>query len=222
MQGKTDRKKFSDLVRALRQGMSMTQAQLAEAVGVEQATISRWEKGAEPNIESYRALISLAFDYSEAVRKIAEKFEASTEVIHRSWSGIENFVKRSNRVTDICGRVSIDGKVSFKPKFSASDLKSVPVPAWAPEGTIAVRADWDSGNLSFDRGWIYFYEDHKQPPSAAVMGHLCAAALDDGTVWVRRVYRGKSKSSYHLIADGYLPTLDARVVWASRVICIIP
>lgn len=50
-----------DEIKALRQSMKMTQAAFAELVGVDQATISNWEKGkATPTGPAQRLLASYA------------------------------------------------------------------------------------------------------------------------------------------------------------------
>lgn len=47
-------------VKALRKTLQMTQAQLGEAVGVDQSTVSNWENGAQPSGPARKLLVSLA------------------------------------------------------------------------------------------------------------------------------------------------------------------
>lgn len=47
-------------IRQLRQRLKLKQRQLAERVGVTQATVSRWERGAKPEFDHMKALADLA------------------------------------------------------------------------------------------------------------------------------------------------------------------
>lgn len=46
-------------VKAIRSDLGLTQAQLAEEVGVDQSTISNWEKGQTPRGPARRVLLTL-------------------------------------------------------------------------------------------------------------------------------------------------------------------
>lgn len=47
-------------VRAIRAKLNWTQAQLGEAIGVDQSTVSNWENGSEPRGPARKLLESLA------------------------------------------------------------------------------------------------------------------------------------------------------------------
>lgn len=72
-------------VRAARDGVPLTQAQLAEAIGVEPQSISDWETGrSQPTCENLAAIcnacnVSSAFLLSERLRKAKGSLEADAE-----------------------------------------------------------------------------------------------------------------------------------------------
>lgn len=47
-------------VKSIRAALGLTQAQLADAVGVDQSTVSNWENGQNPNGSARKLLRSLA------------------------------------------------------------------------------------------------------------------------------------------------------------------
>lgn len=58
-------------VRAIRASLGLTQAQLGEAMGVDQSTISTWENGSEPRGPALKLLQSFACSPKPAVGKRA-------------------------------------------------------------------------------------------------------------------------------------------------------
>jgi DNA-binding transcriptional regulator YiaG len=61
-------------VRAIRQTLKLTQAQLAERMGVDQSTVSNWENGSDPRGPAKKLLCQLAAekDFLPREREAAE------------------------------------------------------------------------------------------------------------------------------------------------------
>jgi len=59
-------------VKAIRSDLGLTQAQLAEMIGVDQSTISNWEKGQTPRGPARRVLSTLADEARAKSNEAAE------------------------------------------------------------------------------------------------------------------------------------------------------
>ena len=87
--------------------------------------------------------------------------------------------------------------------------------------TVAVEIQGNSLGAEFD-GWVAYYDRRDDPPTAALLGHLCVVGLRDGRIMVKKLARSRHKDRFHLSSVNAETLFDQRVDWAARVIAIKP
>jgi hypothetical protein len=71
-------------------------------------------------------------------------------------------------------------------------------------------------------GSILYFSNARAKPSSEMLGHVVVLAIDTGEVFIKRLLRGSTDSTWDLESlNG--PTLsDAKVIWASTITAILP
>lgn len=95
-----------------------------------------------------------------------------------------------------------------------------PPPATSAMRAIEIKTEDGFGPV-FDR-WLAFYNDEHTPVHAQHIGQLCLCGLPDGRTLVRKLQKSKAEGLYHLTSGAAEPLLDQRVIWATRIVCLIP
>lgn len=198
-------------IRAIRRGLGMSQERFAEAVGVEQPTVSRWERGIdEPERFRYPRLVELAK-------------EAGVD------SDISNLLfntpttKSSKSLCPIVGYVGAGAEVyAYDDHALGGGLDEVDAPVWISGECVAVRIRGESMYPLRD-GWLLFYARDASGVPEECVGELCVVNLaDDGPTLVKEVRRGTKANHYHLQSWNAPVLEDQRLEWAARVLDIRP
>jgi transcriptional regulator with XRE-family HTH domain len=180
--------------RAAREAQKITLEDMAESVGISVSQMSRIETGErEPRIgEVQRIARRLRLTVPEL---IGEEVPAET--------------------CPVVGLVSAGSDAII---FSAGQgpFEYVQAPEGSTEKTVAVEIRGKSLGELFE-GWLLFYDDIHDPPTASLIGHLCVIGLDDGRVVAKKLRRGQRPSRYNLFSNTEPPIYDAKVIWAARV-----
>ena len=89
--------------------------------------------------------------------------------------------------------------------------------------TVAVEAKGEMPMQGmFDDGWLFFFDDVKEPPNKNQEGKLCVVQLDNGKVLIRTLRPARRKNRYDLEFPPLRPLLDQRIVWAAAITWIKP
>lgn len=199
---------FAARIRALRQELGLSQARLAEALGVDQSNVSRWENGAVPDDGHIVRLAELAGVHPAELRYGARPEEAA----------------------DSQPRVAVVGYVGAGQEVFAHDDHALGAgleEVEAPEGIgsaplVAVRVRGESMHPMRD-GWLLFYRREHQGVAEGCLNRLCVVKLaDDGPVLVKELRRGYHAGRYILDSWNAPPLEDVRLDWAAPVLSIRP
>lgn len=183
-------------IKACRKAAGLNQAAFGRLIGVNQSTVSRWERGKfsqEPTIEN--------------LKKIAE-------IGKMSLTELTGFPVSSKTVR-VVGYVGDDAKVILFPE-PCGDLRLVDAPDGSTYATVAIEIRTDSLDPAFTN-WIVFYDDLRLPPNEDVVGKLCVIGLADGQIVVRKLARGQLPDRFNLLAMNGPPIYDVEVEWANKV-----
>lgn len=185
-------------IKALRRHVGVNQARFAEMLGVAQPTVSRWENGAEPEIEHWDLL----------------KLCASRH----------NFPVMDSRVASTVPLVGYVGAGAQVNLFADGQgpFGEVEMPPGGSAKTVAVEVRGDSmAGLADDR-WIIYYEDRREPVTEDLLGRLCVVGLADGRVLVKKLALGRLVGRFDLYSTQGTPLFDQDVLWAAAVEWIKP
>src|SRR5262245_45087141 len=80
--------------------------------------------------------------------------------------------------------------------FAADEITEAPTIEGATAATVAIEV---RNNGDFHR-WLAYFDNHRRPMTPALFGQVCVIEIDDGTVYMRRVQRSRSRGWVHLIA----------------------
>ena len=208
-------RQFGDDVKAVRRRLGLTQAEFAHGVGVEQATVSRWEKGVEPTPEKLRLL--LGFLKGQNIQ-IGESFRAFSRY---QPSQADQLVAGIMFAVPIVGHVSASGEVVIynlekRPNKDVAGRFVVSCPGAAP-ATVAITK---SVNFSAEAGSIetYYFDNTELPPLSGLLpGFLNVSKIKDGPVFLGRSFPTQSTGRYNLVGEGGVMHLDVELRWQSRV-----
>jgi transcriptional regulator with XRE-family HTH domain len=197
-------------IRALRRSLGLSQATLAELVGVDQSNVSRWESGAIPDDAHLRRMAELAEIHPARFRYGDASFEAAAP--------------RPAETVVVVGYVGAGQEVlAYDDHALGGGLEEVGAPEGVGEASIvAVRVRGDSMHPMRD-GWLLFYrrEDHGVPDNC--LNRLCIVKVaDEGPILVKELRRGYRANHFVLSSWNAPPIEDARLDWAAPVLSIRP
>ncbi|MEN6306014.1 MAG: helix-turn-helix domain-containing protein [Armatimonadia bacterium] len=185
-------------VRGLRRQLGVNQARFAEMLGVAQPTVSRWEKGAEPEIAHWDALRALATAYNYG-----------------------HIDERAVLTVPLIGFVSAGAAVNLYAE-GQGPLDEVEMPPGGSEHTVAVEVRGDSMTGVADDQYIIYYDDRRDAVHEGLYGKLCVVGLANNTVLVKKLAPGRQLGRYDLYSTSGAPLFDQEVVWAAKVEWIKP
>lgn len=113
-----------------------------------------------------------------------------------------------------------DGSVIFASE--QDNLGEAPMPPGGNPGTVAVEIRGDSMRGIGDNGWLFYFDDRREPVTEDLIGELCIVGLENGQTLVKKLYRGRGEGLFDLESTN-APTLrDQKIVWAALITAIIP
>lgn len=200
-------------IRELRRSLGLSQATLAELVGIDQSNVSRWESGAIPDAPHIRRMAELAEVHPAQFRYGDTSLE----------TGAGDPAPPSETVA-VVGYVGAGQEVlAYDDHALGGGLEEVSAPEGVGESSIvAVRVRGDSMHPMRD-GWLLFYrrEDHGVPDDC--LSRLCIVKVaDEGPILVKELRRGYSANHFVLSSWNAPPIEDARLDWAAPVLSIRP
>ncbi len=128
----------------------------------------------------------------------------------------------------VVGEVGASGTISFYVDLNTNSfdslrlLQTAPTPPNVSAHTVALRAAGEVMAGRVDEGDIIYYDELRTPPTEADFDRLCVLGLVDGRVVVRKLHRGAGPGLYNLLLPGAAPMFNTPVLWARRVIAIVP
>lgn len=190
---------LSRIVRDIQRATRENQTELARRFGVTQPTVSRWIKGAQPELQHHDRVM-------EQARRLG---------VLADGDGLARLV------VPIIGYVGAGGAVLFGEGQGPFGDAPVP-PQGAGPTTVAVEVRGDSMAGMLEDGWIVYYDDRRDPPTEDLYGKLCVIGLIDGRVLIKKLQKGHSPGLFHIYSANAAPLFDQRVDWAARVTWIYP
>lgn len=190
---------YPQLLNAMMKAGHFKQAGLAKRLRTTQPTVSRWLKGAQPEVEHHERILSearrLGVIQDDAASGQAEEAAAS-------------------RMVKVVGYVGAGAEAHFY-AVAQGDLEEVPAPDGTTEDTVAAEIRGTSLGPLFDR-WLIFYDQVRRPVTADLIGCLCIVGLSDDRVLVKKIHRGRA-GLYNLISNTEPPIENVAIDWAARV-----
>lgn len=176
-----------------------TQGELAERLGVSQASVSRWVNGKEVEANN---------------RDLIQKEAKRLGIINRKSGAPVTSVQ-------IVGYVGAGGTIDFEQGQGPHGEAALP-PSGTTPSMVAVEVRGDSMSGALESGWLVYYDDRRDPPEDDLIGKLCVIGLSDGRVLIKRLYRGRKAKHFDLLSSNSPPLHDQPVTWAAKVVWIAP
>ena len=185
-------------LKSLRKDRRWTLHEAADRMGVSYGQYVKLERGERRLTADYIQQASIAYGVSQ------------TEIIDEI---------SSVPIVGLAG-AGPDGSVIFADE--ASNLGDAPMPPGGTPTTVAVEIRGDSMRGIGDNGWLFYFDDRREPVTEDLIGELCIVGLDHGHTLVKKLYRGRGAGLWDLESTN-APTLrDQKVVWAALITAIIP
>lgn len=193
------------ILRALVQRIG-TQALLAERLGggISQPQISRWLKGAAPEVGNYQRIIDLAKN-----QEVISDFQSEDVA-----ASLPDPIRR--KTVQLKGYVGAGSEAHFY-ALADEDYEPVDAPPGATDQTIAVEIKGSSMGKALE-SWLVFYDDVRAPVSTDQLNELCVVGLADDRILIKRIERGP-RGTYRLISNNpdEPPIDNAQIEWAALV-----
>ena len=157
-----------------------------------------------------------------------ERLENGKRKLTRAWAerigphiGVSptRLIFGENRTVNVVG-ISAEGSDAID--FEQAPSTAVEPPEWANEKTVAIEIREGSLGPIFDGGWLAFYDDNRDPPTADLIGYMCIIGLTSGKVVLKRLERGQLPDRFNLRSNIEPPIYDAEVKWAAKVKTLEP
>src|SRR5262245_16143263 len=207
---------LSNRLRKARDMARLTQADLAEQLGVTSQAVSQWERGETVpetrNIPRIAAALQVPLD--ELFGLLGEDADQQRKAgLVRTV--IETGEAPARPSIAVVGYVGAGAKTHFY-AVAQGDLDEIPAPTWTTPSTVAVEIRGDSLGALFDR-WLVFYDDVRSPVTPDLIGKLCVVGLSDDRILIKKLHRGKQPGTFDLISEREEPIRGATVLWAAKV-----
>ena len=197
--------RLADTIRAIRKARGLNQSEFAEVVGATQSTVTRWETGSVPG--------------GEYLHKIAGFANITVEQL----MGTDEWASGGDNNILVVGYVGAGAEIiPFDDFAKGNGFDHVARPPFVRGRAVAVEVRGDSLLPVAENGWRLIYSGDQTLDESAVLNRLCVVRLTDDRVLVKRVMRGGVPGRYHLVSTNAPMIEDAALVWAARVIAIVP
>jgi hypothetical protein len=122
----------------------------------------------------------------------------------------------------IAGYVGADpeGRILFAQGQGTGDLAPRPPNGSPTAQCLEVRGH--SMPFFAEEGSLIWYDDQHTHPTPEMIGQVVVVQLDTDEVLVKRLLRGSAPGLFDLQSISGPPREDARLVWAARIVAIIP
>lgn len=194
-----------DIIDSALKRLGWTQAELADALGVSQPTVSRWKAGAEPDRKNWLKFQELAREREIDVPDL--------------WN--INQPGEQPAMVPVVGIVQAGAALLLYDE-GQGPLGEVEAPPNTTPTMVAVEVRGDSVRRIARDGWTLYYDDRREPVTDDLIGRLCVIGLADGRVVVKELFRGSVLGRFHLHSTDADPIFDQEVVWAAPVEWIRP
>lgn len=182
----------SNRIKSLRNKRGWSQGQLAEAVGSDQATVARLERGDRK--------LTLPW-----IEKFAVALNCRPQDLLPA------------QAVPIVGRVGAGAEVyPVDDHAHGNGLGEVEAPPGAGGDAVAVIVEGDSQYPVLFDGDVLIYWDHLADPAEAG-GRLCVVKLTDGRTLVKHLQRGSEPGRFTLTSSNAPPIENVEIEWAARV-----
>lgn len=193
-------------IKMLRQSRGLNQSEFSDVMGVTQATVSRWERGAMPEAKHLRAIAELA-------GLTMEEFLGSKDIP----------IGDSGEPLPVVGYVGAGAAVyPIDDNAHGQGFATVERPPFVKGEAVAVEVRGDSLIPVAEDGWRLVYVGEQTIIEEDVLNRLCVVALTDGRILVKRLIRGSDPQRYHLVSTNAPMIENAEILWAAKVRAIIP
>jgi|SRR5262245_26365043 len=206
---------LSNRLRKARDVAGLTQAELAEQVGVTSQAVSQWERGeTTPEVRNIpRIAAALNLQAEELFGLLSDDFDH-----RRTTARVRDAIKAYDFPTapsvPLVGYVGAGAKTHLY-AVAQGNLDEVSAPGATPN-TVAVEIRGDSLGAFFDR-WLVFYDDVRSPVTSDLIGRLCVVGLADDRILIKKLHSGKASGTFDLISEREEPIRGATVLWAAKV-----
>jgi hypothetical protein len=106
-------------------------------------------------------------------------------------------------------------------EVSQGQLDEIEPPNSLTEGTVIIDIR-DHGLGSLFNRWLAFFGEKREPATPELIGCLCVVALEDNRIIVRQLQQGRTSGRYDLICEFGEPIMDVSVLWAAKVMSMLP
>lgn len=188
--------------------------------------IAEWRARRELTLEelAYRAGISATYLWRmengernvslKNLKKIADALEISQGDLVDD-RGILTIV----RIVGLAG-ASVSDEVLFD--CDEQDLGEAPMPPGGTKMTVAVQIKGTSMRGIGEDGWLFYFEERREPMTDDLLGELCIVGLSDGRALIKIPHRGSASGLYHLESRNAPLIEDQKILWAALITAIIP
>jgi transcriptional regulator with XRE-family HTH domain len=210
------RTNLSNRLRKARDVARLTQAELAEQIGVTSQAVSQWERGeTKPEVRNLRRIaVTLQVPLTELIILMGEDADH-----RRTTSLVQDVIETGEPPVlppvAVVGYVGAGAKTHFY-AVAQGDLDEVSAPAGATPNTVAVEIRGDSLGALFDR-WLVLYDDVRSPVTPDLIGKLCVVGLRDDRILIKKLHRSKVPGTFDLISEREEPIRGVVVDWAAKV-----
>jgi transcriptional regulator with XRE-family HTH domain len=228
--------KAGDVIRAARERMKLSQADLGRMVGISQVAVRKIEAGSTvrskylPRIVAVLGLELADFDEFLGARlAIQEHIDRTGH--HPFGEGLAALGKSGTPVVDpegkVVGLVPLVGYVGAGSKAHIYDvpeqyLGDVPAIDGATDKTVAVEIRGDSLGEVFNN-WLAYYDDVRRPVTSDLHRKLCVVGLADDRIFIKKLHPTPTPGIYDLISEKKDETIEGvHVKWAAKVKAMTP
>lgn len=180
------------------------QAEIARRLGVEQPTVSRWLKGADPKGKNLKKINNLADELGVIGDIRSEDVAASLD-------------PPPPRTVKVVGYVGAGAKYHYY-DVGHGNFEEIPAPESVTDKTVAVEIKGDSLGKLLNK-WYVFYDDVRRPVTPDLIGELCVVGLANGQILVKGIEKNHQPGHYDLVSnDEREPKIvGVKIEWAAKV-----
>lgn len=184
-------------IRKLRDQLGMTQAEFGQEVGVEQATVSRWEKGIQPSGANLTLLVHFLLSREIPVDSLSMFADMTSKEASRYYEEMVpliGFADRNLKIT-LIGEDPHDRRVNRC--------------HWATVRTAAIQVNY---NL-YAQSTNYYFENNRKSPNEKNVGRLSIFELINGEILIGRLLPCEKKGHFLIAPEGGAPFGPEQVKW---------
>ena len=191
------------IIRTARDRAGLSQAQLADKLGITSQAVSQWERG--ETVPDSRNLLAL----------MRELDIPKAELISEPWDLPFDSGETAIKHVPLVGYVGAGDQAHFY-AVNQGALDEIAAPQGSTLETAAVEIRGDSLGSLFDR-WLVFYDQVRSPVTSDLIGRLCVVGLADDRVLIKKLKKGTKMGLYTLLSEREPAIENVAVEWAAPV-----